>query len=153
MVFVVDKRRHRRQRGGPAEPAETLNYECVNCLTYALARQLFVTLDEPLSESQKWELRRIWWEMKLYEAQIKLGTEEPEEIEVKLDGFNGANLGGRRAQHCTDAHANVDSPDHRIAERIGRNPPLPPQPFGNRRTTSTVAEQRAYGDGRSDNRG
>ena len=26
--------------------------------------------------------------MKLYEAQIKLGTEEPEEIEAKLDGFN-----------------------------------------------------------------
>jgi putative peptide zinc metalloprotease protein len=77
----------------PQNLAGALNYDCVNCMTYALAQQLFITIDEPLTESQKWELRKIWWEMKLYEAQIKLGTEEPEEIEAKLDEFNERILG------------------------------------------------------------
>jgi putative peptide zinc metalloprotease protein len=76
----------------PQNLAGALNYDCVNCMTYALAQQLFVTIDEPLTESQKGELRRIWWEMKLYELQVQAGTQTPEQIEVKLDEFNGRIL-------------------------------------------------------------
>ena len=72
----------------PQNLAGALNYDCVNCMTYALAQQLFITIDEPLTARQKWELQRIMWEMKRYEAQIKSGTEDPEEIEAKLDDFN-----------------------------------------------------------------
>jgi putative peptide zinc metalloprotease protein len=72
----------------PQNLAGALNYDCVNCMTYALAQQLFITIDEPLTEEQKWELQKIMWEMKLYEARIQLGTEDPEEIEAKLDEFN-----------------------------------------------------------------
>jgi putative peptide zinc metalloprotease protein len=72
----------------PQNLAGALNYDCVNCMTYALAQQLFITIDEPLTEEQKWELQKIMWEMKLYEARIKSGTEDPDEIEAKLDEFN-----------------------------------------------------------------
>ena len=34
----------------PQNISAAVNYDCVNCLTYALATQLFVTLDGPLSD-------------------------------------------------------------------------------------------------------
>jgi len=72
----------------PQNLAGALNYDCVNCMTYALAQQLFITIDEPLTPRQKWELQRIMWEMRLYEVRIKSGTEDPEEIQAKLDEFD-----------------------------------------------------------------
>ena len=35
----------------PQNISAAVNYDCVNCLTYALATQLFVTLDGPLSDA------------------------------------------------------------------------------------------------------
>ena len=46
---------------------------CVNCITYAFARQLFVTLDEDLSPTAKEELDALWSEIAAYGEQIAAG--------------------------------------------------------------------------------
>jgi putative peptide zinc metalloprotease protein len=88
VVIVLDTDATDDNVAVPQNLAGALNYDCVNCMTYALAQQLFVTIDEPLTESQKRELRQIWWEMKLYEMQVHSGLQTPDQIEVKLDEFN-----------------------------------------------------------------
>ena len=44
----------------PQNLSGALNYDCVNCLTYALAKQLFVTLDRPPSAAAMRELDAVW---------------------------------------------------------------------------------------------
>jgi putative peptide zinc metalloprotease protein len=88
VVIVLDTDDTDDNVATPENLAGALNYDCVNCMTYALAQQLFITIDEPLTEEQKWELQKIMWEMKLYEARIKSGTEDPDEIEATLDKFD-----------------------------------------------------------------
>ena len=88
VVIVIDTDDTDDNVAVPQNLAGALNYDCVNCMTYALAQQLFITVDEPLSATQEAELRKIWWEMKLYEIQIQAGTQKPEQIEAKLDEFN-----------------------------------------------------------------
>ncbi|RYP84166.1 hypothetical protein EKO23_17010 [Nocardioides guangzhouensis] len=50
----------------PANLATAVNYSCVRCLTYALASQLVVTLDGPLSDAGMAELRALWAEIAAY---------------------------------------------------------------------------------------
>ena len=57
----------------PQNLAGALNYDCVNCITYALARQLFVTLDEELSPTAKEQLDALWIEIAAYGEQIAEG--------------------------------------------------------------------------------
>ena len=54
----------------PQNLAGALNYDCVNCLTYALATQLFVTLDGPLSDAGNAQLTRLWQQIAAYGAHI-----------------------------------------------------------------------------------
>lgn len=49
VVSVIDSACHRRQRGRTAEPGRLAELRMRELLTYALARQVFITLDEPLS--------------------------------------------------------------------------------------------------------
>lgn len=88
VVIVLDKNPTDDNVAAPQNLAGALNYDCVNCMTYALAQQLFITIDEPLTERQKWELRKIWLEMQLYQIQIESGTVKLDEIEAKLDEFD-----------------------------------------------------------------
>jgi putative peptide zinc metalloprotease protein len=44
----------------PQNISAAVNYDCVNCLSYALATQLFVTLDGPLSEAGMQEITALW---------------------------------------------------------------------------------------------
>jgi putative peptide zinc metalloprotease protein len=50
----------------PANLATAVNYNCVRCLTYALASQLVVTLDGPLSDAGMAALRDLWAEIAAY---------------------------------------------------------------------------------------
>ena len=50
----------------PANLATAVNYNCVRCLTYALASQLVVTLDGPLSDAGMAALRDLWAEIADY---------------------------------------------------------------------------------------
>jgi putative peptide zinc metalloprotease protein len=54
----------------PQNISAAVNYDCVNCLTYALATQLFVTVDGPLSEASMEELETLWQEIAAFGANI-----------------------------------------------------------------------------------
>ena len=54
----------------PQNISAAVNYDCVNCLTYALATQLFVTLDGPLSEAGMEQLDALWQEIAEFGANI-----------------------------------------------------------------------------------
>ena len=73
VVFVVDKDDTNDNVAVPQNLAGALNYDCVNCITYALARQLFVTLDEDLSPTAKEQLDALWIEIAAYGEQIAEG--------------------------------------------------------------------------------
>ena len=69
----------------PANLATAVNYNCVSCLTYALASQLVVTLDGPLSEDGMAALRDLWAEISAYARSI---TERSlSELQGALEGF------------------------------------------------------------------
>jgi putative peptide zinc metalloprotease protein len=69
----------------PQNISAAVNYDCVNCMTYALATQLFVTLNEPLSDAAAAELDALWRQIADFGAHI---TEVPlSEIQSKLTAF------------------------------------------------------------------
>lgn len=87
VVFVIDSDDADDNVVAPQNLAGALNYECANCLTYALARQLFVTLDEPLSDGAMRELDAVWSNMATFEKEIESGRLDREEIEARLDAY------------------------------------------------------------------
>lgn len=87
VVFVIDSDATDDNVVAPQNLAGALNYECANCLTYALARQVFITLDEPLSEDATKELDAVWAELAQFEKDIEAGKVPPDEIETRLDGY------------------------------------------------------------------
>ena len=54
----------------PQNISAAVNYECVNCLTYALATQLFVTLDGPLSDAGTERLAEVWAQIAAFGTNI-----------------------------------------------------------------------------------
>lgn len=88
VVFVVDNDDSDDNVVAPQNLAGALNYECANCMTYALARQVFITLDEPLSDDANKELGEVWAEIAQFEKDIEAGKVPPEEIETRLDGYS-----------------------------------------------------------------
>ena len=73
VVFVIDQDDTNDNVAVPQNLAGALNYDCVNCITYAFARQLFVTLDEDLSPTAKEQLDALWIEIAAYGEQIAEG--------------------------------------------------------------------------------
>ena len=69
----------------PQNISAAVNYDCVNCLTYALATQLFVTLDGPLSEAGTQQIAALWQEIAAFGTHI---TEVPlSEIRARLTAY------------------------------------------------------------------
>jgi putative peptide zinc metalloprotease protein len=54
----------------PQNIAAAVNYACVECVTYALATQLVVSIPGPLSDDGARELAAIWAELQAFGAQI-----------------------------------------------------------------------------------
>jgi putative peptide zinc metalloprotease protein len=54
----------------PVNVAAAVNYDCVNCLTYALATQLFLTLDGPLSDAGMARIDKLWRQIAAFGANI-----------------------------------------------------------------------------------
>ena len=71
----------------PQNLAGALTSDCVNCLTYALAKQLFVTLDGPLSFEAMEALDALWAEIATYGASIAAGDVPLDEIAAQLDAY------------------------------------------------------------------
>ena len=69
----------------PQNLAGAVNYDCVNCLTYAIAQQLFITLDGPLSDEAMQQLDAIWQQIAAFGAGI---ADVPlDDIDDQLDAF------------------------------------------------------------------
>ncbi|GAB3661528.1 hypothetical protein GCM10027596_21670 [Nocardioides korecus] len=69
----------------PQNLSGALNSDCVNCLTYALATQLFVTLDGPLKQPGMKALEALWAQIADFGAHI---TEVPlSEIQDRLSAY------------------------------------------------------------------
>jgi putative peptide zinc metalloprotease protein len=87
VVFVVNKDDTNDNVAVPQNLAGALNYDCVNCITYALARQLFVTLDEDLSPTAKEQLDALWVEIAAYGEQIAAGEADVNLIDERLEEY------------------------------------------------------------------
>lgn len=55
----------------PQNLSAAVNYNCIRCLTYALATQLVVTLDGPLSDAGMAELSALWSEIASFAQNIE----------------------------------------------------------------------------------
>ncbi|MGO4492301.1 hypothetical protein AB4Y86_09445, partial [Arthrobacter sp. 2YAF22_2] len=69
----------------PENLSAAANYNCVRCLTYALARQLVLTLDGPLSPEGMSRLNALWQQIADYGQNLQ--NVPLSEIEGKLNGF------------------------------------------------------------------
>jgi putative peptide zinc metalloprotease protein len=83
VVLVVDD----EGVSAPRNLAGALTSDCVNCLTYALAKQVFITLDGPLSKDAMAELDTLWSQIAEYGASVGAGKVPLEEIEAQLDDY------------------------------------------------------------------
>jgi putative peptide zinc metalloprotease protein len=69
----------------PQNLAAAVNYNCIECVTYALAKQLVVTIDGPLSDEAMAKLEALWQEIAEFGANI---ADVPlDEIEDQLQQF------------------------------------------------------------------
>jgi putative peptide zinc metalloprotease protein len=90
VVFVIDTDETDNNVAAPQNLAGALNYDCANCLTYALAQQLFITLDRPLTAEEKQALDEVWAKVEDLEARIddeQLTLEEIDAIDDELAGY------------------------------------------------------------------
>ncbi|WP_210505427.1 hypothetical protein [Naasia sp. SYSU D00057] len=87
----------------PQNLAAAVNYNCIDCVSYALAQQLVLTLDGPLSDATLAELQALWQELAEFGAHI---ADVPlSELEARLTEFKA-----------------------RIAEVIAKDPAAVPAP-------------------------
>ena len=69
----------------PENVSVAVNSGCIGCLTYALAVQLFVTLDGPLDDSQMAALQTLWKQIQRYGQHI---ADVPlSDIQAQLDSY------------------------------------------------------------------
>jgi putative peptide zinc metalloprotease protein len=69
----------------PENIAAAVNYDCVQCLTYALASQLVVTIDGPLTEDSMAALGELWAEIAAFARNI--ATVPLAELQAALEGY------------------------------------------------------------------
>jgi putative peptide zinc metalloprotease protein len=122
----------------PVNIAAAVNYDCVNCLTYALAVQLFVTIDEPLDEATMRRLDELWREIAAYGANI--GSVPLDEIQGKLEEFENeilATLGVADPEATTPPSPGTSAPADDSA-----SPSVPPEATPSE-PTATPAEEPA----------
>lgn len=92
VVFVIDTDETDDNVAAPQNLAGALNYNCVNCLTYALAQQLFVTLHGPLSEEAMAALDELWAQIAAYGDAIAAGEVPVNEIAGQLEQYKNQIL-------------------------------------------------------------
>ncbi|MFL6090266.1 MAG: hypothetical protein ACJ71Z_09010 [Aeromicrobium sp.] len=69
----------------PQNIAAAVNYDCVDCLTYALAVQLFVTVDEPPDGATLAKLDELWRQIAAYG--VNIGSVPLDQIQDQLSQF------------------------------------------------------------------
>jgi putative peptide zinc metalloprotease protein len=86
VVFVIGD----NDAVAPQNIAAAVNYDCANCLTYALAQQLLVTLDGPLSDEAMEALDLVW--AQLAELAETIASIPLDDIDDRLDEIEDAIL-------------------------------------------------------------
>jgi putative peptide zinc metalloprotease protein len=69
----------------PQNIAAAVNYDCVQCLTYALASQLVVTVDGPLTDESMAALSELWAEIAAFARDID--SVPLAELQATLEGY------------------------------------------------------------------
>ncbi|ACL40883.1 conserved hypothetical protein [Pseudarthrobacter chlorophenolicus A6] len=69
----------------PENLSAAANYNCLDCLTYALASQLVLTLDGPLDGDSKQQLEALWAQIAEYGRNLR--NAPLSEIQATLNGF------------------------------------------------------------------
>lgn len=87
VVFVIDNDDTNDNVATPQNLAGALSYDCINCLTYALAQQLFITLDEPLSPAAMAKIDTVWARVALFQRQIEAGQVKLADIQPQLQAY------------------------------------------------------------------
>jgi putative peptide zinc metalloprotease protein len=87
----------------PQNLSAAVNYACLECLTYALATQLVVTLDGPLSAAGMAELAELWQELARFGEEIE-GV-PLSELQDRLTGYEQLILDIIERDAATDASA------------------------------------------------
>jgi putative peptide zinc metalloprotease protein len=89
----------------PQNLSTAVTYDCRGCLTYALAVQLFVTLDGPLDDASSAALQRLWSQIAAFGEQI---DELPlSQIQSRLNDFEQQILAIVRPATSTPAPAST----------------------------------------------
>ena len=69
----------------PTNVAVSVTQDCVRCLTWSTAVQLFITLEQPLGTEARTRLEELWEEVLAYGADI--GQQPLDEIQARLTEF------------------------------------------------------------------
>jgi putative peptide zinc metalloprotease protein len=107
----------------PQNISAAVNYDCVNCLTYALATQLFVTVDGPLSDASMQQLEALWKEIAAFGANI--ATVPLDEIQERLTAYETEILDiieSDDASRKPSAPAEATPPDEEAEPSEGASP-------------------------------
>ncbi|MCW2712529.1 MAG: hypothetical protein JWP24_2723, partial [Marmoricola sp.] len=111
----------------PQNISAAVNYDCVNCLTYALATQLFVTLDGPLGEASTQQLAQLWSEIAEFGRNI--ATVPLSEIQDRLTAYETKILdiiGSGAQQAGRDGSVEAGDPGNEEAPSQGPSPAAEP---------------------------
>lgn len=87
VVFVVDGDDTNDNVATPQNLAGALSYDCINCLTYALAQQLFITVDEPLSAGAMAKIDEVWARVAAFQKSIEAGQVKLADIQPQLQAY------------------------------------------------------------------
>ena len=125
----------------PQNTAVAVNYLCVECVTYALATQLVVSVPGPLSDEGFRELAAIWEELRSFGGQI---ADVPlSELRARLTEYEVRILDVVR-QHAGDPGSTAEEPGSVPAEGSGSVPDT--GPAGGEPTSSGTEERTDGGE-------
>jgi len=139
----------------PQNLSQAANYNCLDCLTYALASQLVLTLDGPLDGDSKQQLEALWVRIAEYGRNIQ--NVPLSEIQATLNGYKeqitaivkGASVAGGTSAATSPATAGpsggpTPGPSSSPAQEGPSAPANAPVPAA---TAAATARASQYGEG------
>ncbi|WP_205761969.1 hypothetical protein [Arthrobacter mobilis] len=128
----------------PGNLSAAVNYNCLDCLSYALASQLVTTVDGPLSEAGAAELAALWEQIAEFGRSLR---DYPlSDIQARLEGFKAQILdiierdtGGSTGFGTSPEPTTAPGPEETATRETGPAPEPPEEPA----TTQGVTEEPA----------
>lgn len=133
----------------PENLSAAANYNCLDCLTYALASQLVLTLDGPLEEDSMARLTALWEEIAAYgrnihnvplsEIQAALASYKEQIIGI-IRADPSASAGPAASRPASPSPASATAPADPASAAPATEPPAPaPAPAGTEAATAPPA--------------